>query len=60
MNGPRKKPLLGLFVLLIAPAATGQTSDRSAPPGQPPGLRALTGDDATRAKRLDEQIDQAL
>ncbi len=57
----RTAPSLGLLVLVIASAVSGQTP---APPGgQPPtapGLRKLTGDDAKRAEELDKAIGSAL
>jgi hypothetical protein len=53
-------PLFGLLVLVMALAALGQTSRPSPAPEKPPGLRIPTGDDATRAQRLNEQIDQAI
>jgi CHAT domain-containing protein len=60
MNGQFRAPLLSLLVLVIASSARGQTAAPPASPGQPPGSRALTGDDKKRAKQLDEQIDRAM
>ncbi len=53
-------PSLGLVVLFIASAVSGQTP--AVPAGQPtaPGLRKLTGDDARRAAELDKAIAAAL
>ena len=42
-----------------APPA-GQTASPKEAQAQPQGLRKLTGDDAKRAKQLDEQIDKAI
>src|SRR5262249_27228764 len=53
-------PSLGLLLLLIASAVSGQTP--APPAGQPvaPGLRKLTGSDARRAEELDKAIAAAL
>jgi tetratricopeptide (TPR) repeat protein len=61
MNAERTMPLLGLLVLLIGSSAPGQAPAPSSgqPPAAPAGLRKLAGDDETRAKHLDEQIDKA-
>ncbi len=54
-------PSLGLLVLFIASAVSGQTP--APPAGQPPtapGLRKLTGEDEKRAEQLDDQIGKAV
>jgi tetratricopeptide (TPR) repeat protein len=49
---------LAWLLLFIASSATGQTPTIGPP--SPPGLIKLTGEDEERAKRLDEQINQAM
>ncbi|MFI5455263.1 MAG: tetratricopeptide repeat protein [Isosphaerales bacterium] len=55
-------PLFGSLVFFIPFPVSGQAPAPKPSAGQPPapGLRKLTGDDETRAKQLDEEIDKAL